>query len=151
YGRQGPHWRGADDLAPALVEASPANDGELPAAGVGRDRRGGGRRRGGRRRDAAAPGLGRPLRPQAGTRRPGPRHLRAPKRGQRALAPRSRRVLPPYPHEGAGRGPAPSSGRTVTVTFPPGEPEDLVRMRVHVDGIHHGDARESAEGGWGYA
>jgi hypothetical protein len=39
----------------------------------------------------------------------------------------------------------------VTVTFPSGQPDDLVRLRVHVDGLHHGDAREVAEGGWEYA
>ena len=47
-------------------------------------------------------------------------------------------------------GPSHLPDRTVTVTFPPGTPEDLVRMRVHVDGIHHGDAREATEGGWEY-
>ena len=40
---------------------------------------------------------------------------------------------------------------TVTVTFLPGQPGDLVRARIHVDGIHHGDAHEAAEGGWEYA
>jgi hypothetical protein len=39
----------------------------------------------------------------------------------------------------------------VTVTFPPSQPAELVRVRIHVDGLHHGDAREAVEGGWEYA
>lgn len=42
------------------------------------------------------------------------------------------------------------SDRTVAITFPPGEPEDPIQIRVHVDGVHHGEGRESMGVGWEY-
>jgi hypothetical protein len=54
------------------------------------------------------------------------------------------------PQRGPAEGVALSTDRTVTVTFPPGHPDDLLQLRIHVDGFHHGDAREAAGGGWEY-